>query len=347
MRERIASLPVRGHGPRGNPAARLVCAALLALAGAGPGRAAAPRDAQTILSAVVGVRAEVPPAARTAPALGTRRSGTGVVIDGHGLIVTTGYLILEADRVFVASVPGHTPEVPAEVLAYDHDSGLGLLRARETLPVSPMPLGDSDAPARGAALIAASHGGAAGVQPAVLLDRREFAGYWEYLLEDALFTAPPHPLFGGAALIDPDGALLGIGSLIVADAGRDGTPVPGNMFIPINRLKSILGALLATGRGPGPARPWLGIHSEDHDGRVVIRRVTNEGPAARAGVQAGTAIVAVAGIAVHDMADFYRKLWVAAAPGDAVTLSLLGLDGSRREVSVTAGDRHHWLNLRR
>lgn len=320
-------------------------AALLALVCAAAAPAAQPRDVHAIVSAVVAVRAHVPQSARTAQALGTRRSGSGIVIDARGLIVTTGYLILEASQVFVAPAPGDTPGIPAEVLAYDHDSGLGLIRAAAALDVAPMPLGDSDAVAAGAAVIVASHGGLAGVRPAVLVARREFTGYWEYLLEDALFTAPPHPLFGGAALIDPHGALLGVGSLIVPDAGRGETPIPGNMFIPVNRLKTILGALLTSGRGPGPARPWLGVHSEEVDGQLVIKRVTERGPAARAGLGAGLVIVAVAGTPVSGTADFYRKLWAAASPGDAVTLSLLAPDGSRREVAVTAGDRYQWLQL--
>jgi len=325
-------------------AARLLCAALLAL-GTLPAPAAQPRDVQTILSAVVGVRSEVPQEARTAGTLGIRRSGSGVVIDATGLILTTGYLILEAARVYVTPRQERAAEVPAEILAYDHDSGFGLLRATQALAVTPMPLGDSDAFVQGATLIAASHGGAAAVQPAVLVSRREFTGYWEYLLENALFTAPPHPLFGGAALIDPGGALVGIGSLIVPDAAYGETLIPGNMFIPINRLKPILGALLSTGRGPGPARPWLGIHSQDLAGRVVIRRVTEHSPAAQAGVPVGGVIVAVAGAPVTGTADFYRKLWASARPGDVVTLSLLTTDGGQRDLTVTAGDRYQWLML--
>lgn len=324
---------------------RLACSLLLLLC-AVPAPAAPPRDVQTILSAVLGVRAEVPQDAHTASSLGTRRGGSGVVIDGNGLILTTGYLILEATRVYVVPNQEQAAAVPAEIVAYDHDSGFGLLRATQPLQVTPMPLGDSDAIAQGATLIAASHGGATAVRPAVLVSRRDFTGYWEYLLEDALFTAPPHPLFGGAALIDPDGALVGIGSLIVPDAGPGETLLAGNMFIPINRLKSILGALLSTGRGPGPARPWLGIHSQELAGRVVVRRVTEHSPAAQAGVPVGGVILAVAGTPVSGVADFYRKLWAAARPGDVVTLSLLTTDGGQRDLAVTAGDRYQWLQLR-
>lgn len=324
---------------------RFACVVLLALAVAAPALAATSRDVQSILSAIVGVRAEVPPDARTAGALGTRRSGSGVVIDAQGLILTTGYLILEATRVTIATDSGRAPPVTAQVLAYDHDSGLGLLRATQPLDVTPMPLGDSDAHPRGAALIVASLGGAERVQPVLLVDRREFTGYWEYLLDNALFTSPPHPLFGGASLIDPDGALVGIGSLIVPDARLGDTPVPGNMFIPVNRLKTILGEMLATGRGPGPVRPWLGIHSEELAGRVVVRRVTENSPAAQAGVPTGGVITAVAGQPVNGVADFYRKLWASAAPGDTVMLTLLTVDGGQRALAVTAGDRYRWLRL--
>ena len=299
-----------------------------------------------ILSAVVGVRAYVDEGARTAPALGTERVGSGIVIDSSGLILTIGYLILEARRVVVAARPGESPDVEASVVAYDHDTGFGLLRALEALPgVTPMALGDSDAPAPGDALIVASYGGEEAARPGLVLDRREFAGYWEYLLEDAIIVTPPHPLYGGAALVDPSGHLVGVGSLIVRDSTADGQPVVSNLYVPVNPLKPILGTLLETGRGPGPARPWLGIYTAELDGRLVIRQVARDGPAERAGVTPGSIIDEVAGQSVAGMADFYRKLWALGGPGDPVSLTLLTLDGSISRLTVTAGDRHAWLHL--
>ena len=315
-------------------------AAVAALAIAVPARGA---EMDRILSAVVGLRAEVPEDARTAPGLGTRRTGSGVVIDANGLVLTVGYLVMESSRIFVAPRPGEAPEVAADFVAYDHATGLGLARAREPLDVTPIPLGDSAAPTVGSPMIVASYGGAAGARPALLVDRREFAGYWEYLLPGALFTAPPHPLFGGAALIGTDGALLGIGSLIVNDARRGDEPVVGNMFIPVDALKPILGELLTTGRGPGPHRPWLGLHSEAVDGRIVVRRVSPEGPADEAGVMAGAIVTAVGGTPVRSLAGFYRAVWASGDAGAAVRLTLLTPGGDLRELTVRSGDRYAWL----
>ncbi len=326
------------------PGVRWLAGPLLLLALAAP-IAHATRDMEQILSAVVGVRAVIPDTARTARSLGIHRAGSGVVIDGEGLVLTIGYLVLEADRVYVAPRPGETPEVPARVLAYDHASGFGLVRAEKPLGVTPMALGDSDAPALGAPLVIASYGGPPSARPGLLVDRREFAGYWEYLLEGALFAAPPHPLFGGAALIDLQGELVGIGSLIVNDARRGDDPVAGNMFVPINRLKPILGELLTAGRGPGPPKPWLGLYSEDVERRVVVRRVADGSPAERAGVTPGSVVESVAGQSVSGTADFYRKLWASGGPGSRIVLGLRGADGTPREVTITAGDRYEWLKI--
>lgn len=301
------------------------------------------QDLDRILSAVVGVRSEVPDEARTAPSLGTRRSGSGVVIDGQGLILTVGYLVMESRRVFVATRPGEAPEISATFVAYDHATGFGLVRADEPLDVTPMALGDSDAAAVGSAVIIASYGGQEAARPALVVDRREFAGYWEYLLPDALFTAPPHALFGGAALISPAGRLLGIGSLIVDDARAGDDSAAGNMFIPVNRLKPILGELLVSGRGPPPFSPWLGLHGEELQGRLFVRRVSPQGPADRAGVPVGAIVTAVNGAPVTTLAGYLRRVWSSGDPGVTVSLTLLTPDGSARELNIVSGDRYGYL----
>ena len=178
----------------------------------------------------------------------------------------------------------------------------------------------------------------------MLVSRREFAGYWEYLLDNALFTSPPYPLFGGAALIDPEGELVGIGSLVVADAYPGEQPLPGNMFVPVNRLKTVLGDLLTAGRSTAVQRPWLGVYVSEVDGLVIVQRLAAEGPAAVAGVQAGDIILGVHGQPVTSLADFYRKLWAVGEPGDQVPLTVLK-GAQMHEVNVTARDRYDWLRL--
>lgn len=321
----------------------LLAASLLAPL-ASPGQEqATPPGVDQLLAAIVGVRAQVPEDARTAESLGTQRMGSGIVIDGNGLIVTIGYLILEASHVQVMVAGDKIVE--AEILAYDHETGIGLLRASAPIGVAPMRLGESASLSQGDQLLVSGYGGRLAARPAVLVSRREFVGYWEYLLENAIFTAPPYPLFGGAALVNARGELVGIGSLVVADAYRGNQPLPGNMFVPVDRLKAALGDLLTSGRSTAVPRPWLGLYLSEVNGLLIVRKLAEQGPAAGAGVQAGDIIIGVAGQPVASMADFYRKLWGAGVPGDKVLLTVLK-GAQMHEVIVTAGDRYQWLRLK-
>ncbi len=295
-----------------------------------------------VLSAVVAVETKVPASARTAPALGTERAGSGVVIDGDGLIVTIGYLILEASEVTVTAL-GNEP-VLAKIVAYDHATGFGLIRATRPLGVKPMPLGRSGSVDEFDPLLVTAFGGVHAVRPAVAVSRREFAGYWEYLLDKAIFTSPPYPMFGGAALLDSNGQLVGVGSLVVGDALRGERMLPGNMFIPIDALKPIMGDLLRYGRS-GEDRPWIGVYSQEAAGRVVVQRVAEDAPAARAGIRAGDVIAEIEGEPIFTLAGFYRALWNDHQPGDRVNITLVRGD-EPRSVVVETGDRYAWLNLK-
>lgn len=299
-------------------------------------------SAEDVLRAVVRVQSTADSSARTAKTLGTERDGHGVVIDSSGLILTIGYLVLEASTVMVTGPDGE-PQ-PARVIAYDHDTGFGLLRMARPLPVKPMRMGDSSSLAVNADVLVAGFGGAGNVIRARVVSRRDFAGYWEYLLPDAIFTQPPYPLFGGAALIDKDGRLVGIGSLIVGDAQAPDTPSPGNMFVPINALKPILGQLIADGRSDGAPRPWIGIYTEELRQRVFVARLAAGGPGALAGILPGDLVVAVAGQPVAGQMDFYRKVWSLGEPGVDIPLTVLRQTGGVEVVTVKSGDRYDWLN---
>ena len=296
---------------------------------------------QDTVKGVVQVDAVIPADARSASSLGTERVGTGVLIDDSGLVVTIGYLILEASEVEIGGV---SPEpVPARIVAYDHETGFGLLRAEQPLDVAPIPLGASADVDRRQPMMVVSRAGEFDAAGVYVVDRRDFAGYWEYLLEDAIFTAPPHPQFGGAALINRDGRLVGIGSLFVNDATRE-RPLPGNMFVPVDHLKPIMGDLLSRGRRADPGRPWLGVTLEEHQGRVFVRRVSPEGPAAAAGVAPSDLILGIDGIQVNGLADFYRKLWGQGEAGVDVPLDVLqGM--AVGSVVVKSGDRYRYLRL--
>jgi S1-C subfamily serine protease len=320
----------------------LLVGAVLALALAPVAEGAAQTAGRDPLASVVQVSASIRSDGRTADTLGTEREGSGVVIDDSGLILTIGYLIIEAIEVNVAGA-GSAP-VAADIVAYDHESGFGLLRAREPLDIAPLALGDSAALRPRQPVLVASRVGEFDAGGVYVVDRRTFAGYWEYLLEDAIFTAPPRADFGGAALIDEGGRLVGIGSLVVNDAGPQGRPIPGNMFVPINQLKPILGDLLANGRRSDPPRPWLGVTLEEHRGRVFVIRVTPESPAAEAGIEPDDLILGLAGTPVAGLADFYRKLWALGDAGVEVPLNLLqGM--SPRTAMVSSGDRYRYLKL--
>ncbi|MDJ0946012.1 MAG: S1C family serine protease [Kiloniellales bacterium] len=293
------------------------------------------------IDAVVGVAARVPADARTAEHLGTEREGSGVVIGDGDLVLTIGYLIMEADQVEVL-LPGDR-RVPADIVAYDYETGFGLLRALSPLGVPPIELGESAELREEAQVLAVGYGSPPQIVPAKVVSRRTFAGYWEYLLPEAIFTAPPHPSFGGAALITREGNLVGIGSLIVGEAVEDEAR-PGNMFVPIDALRPIYTDLLEKGRGLATSRPWLGVYSEEFRGHVIVTRVAPGGPASQAGVKANDVIAEVAGEPVATLAEFYRAIWALGNAGAKVPLTLVS-PGGIRPVTVTSGDRYDWLKL--
>jgi len=320
-------------------ASRIVVAALLLFSGPGAVAGEPEGELAQLLEAVVRVHTEIPSDARTAAYLGTQRDGAGVVIDDAGLVVTIGYLVTEAMGAEVRTGSGRVSR--ADVVGFDVASGLGPLRAAERLAVKPMPIGTAKGLAEETPVVVAGAGGPETVRPAVVVSRRTFAGYWEYLLEDAIFTAPPHPAWSGAALLGPDGKLVGIGSLVVSDAKAD---LPGNMFVPIDRLPPVMGDLLTLGRPSAPSRPWLGVNLRELDGKLVISRVASDGPSDKAGVRHGDQVTAIDGAPVRELADFYRTLWRRGDAGVTVRLSLTR-QGEEREIEVETIDRYRYFKL--
>ncbi|MGE5095484.1 MAG: S1C family serine protease [Betaproteobacteria bacterium] len=335
--------------------AALACASLAALAahGAAPSAAPAPAPSPDVpahyrqiieaTGAVVGVKVRAIANARSADTLGAERTGSGVVFAPQGLILTVGYLILEADDVQVSTAQGRN--VPASVVAYDHATGFGLLKPLGPLDVKPIALGSSAKVDVLDRLLVASGAGEDNLSVATVVAKRAFAGYWEYLLDEAIFTSPPRADFGGAALINTEGQLVGIGSLFVMDAATPGERLPGNMFLPIDLLKPVLSEMIATGRQHGGRRPWLGVSSIEQDGRLKVLRVSTDGPAEKAGLEPGDIILGLDGTKVHTLPDFYRKLWAAGKPGTEVTLEVL--KGTEvREFKVRSIDRIDMIRRR-
>lgn len=304
----------------------------------------APLSVEDAFEAVVGVYASIPETARTAQTLGARRQGSGVVLDGNGLVLTIGYLILEAEAVAVVGPEGSP--IPADLVAYDHASGFGLVRARRPLDARPLKLGNARALRVGSRVLAVSHGGEDPVTAAAVVSRRPFAAAWEYLLENAIFTTPPHPRYGGAALIDGHGNLVGLGSLMVNDAVVQDRPVIGNLFVPVDILRPILTDLIRNGRRGTPPPPWLGLYTEEAEGRVYITRLAENGPARRAGLKARDIIIGVGGRRVGSIMEFLRRVRAQGPAGSPIGLDVLPFDADGldiRRVEITSMDRYDWL----
>jgi S1-C subfamily serine protease len=306
-------------------------------------RARAQELADDVFSAVLRLTSEIPPEARTANALGTRREGSGIAIDDNGLVLTIGYLMLEAMSVTVYDAS--SKPVPADILAYDHESGFGLVRAQQPLGVKPLRLGASASLEERDRALVINHHGARRAQGVFVVSRRVFAGYWEYLIDRAIFTSPPMADWSGAALVGVDGRLLGIGSLIVPDAYTGEYNLPGNMFVPIDLLKPIMADLLGQGRRAGPRKPWLGMFSTTVPGGALVTQIAPDGPAARAGIQPGDVVTGVGGNAVADLPDLYRKLWGSGKAGAEIDVTVRR-GTVTRDLTVKSGKREDYLRLR-
>jgi len=290
------------------------------------------------LEGVVKLSIKAVQGARTAENLGAEREGTGVVFGEKGLILTIGYLMLEAGSILVVAGDGRV--YPASVIGYDHATGFGVLRAG--IDCRPLEVGSSADVRELATVLVAAHGGAGGASRACVVSRRRFTGWWEYMIEGGIFTAPPRFEHSGAALLDADGRLVGVGSLWVSDALEIGAAFPGNMFVPIDLLKPLLNDLLATGRRREPARPWLGVYSEEVQGHVVVTRVLPESPAAQAGLARGDIILGVGGQAVGHQSEFYQRLWASGDAGAPVVLHVLHKK-MVRQLTVRSMDRMAFL----
>jgi S1-C subfamily serine protease len=296
-------------------------------------------DLDRALKSIVVIQSSVPEDAFTAQTLGERRSGSGVAIRESGLVLTIGYLIMEAENVWLADVEGRL--TPAHALAVDTESGFGLVQALGELNVPSLELGRSSEAKLGDPVVVAS---GAGVKPvrATIAGKQEFAGYWEYLLDEAIFTSPAHPFWGGAGAIDRDGRLIGIGSLHVEQLTSRGGPRDLNMIVPIDLLPPILDDLLAFGRVNKPARPWVGVYLAESDEELIVASVAEQGPAAAAGMRRGDVLTAVGGSQIESLADFYRKIWSRGPAGAEIPIEFMR-DGRAMGVRIRSADRSSFL----
>lgn len=292
-------------------------------------------DLNAVFDAVVLVRAEIPDDAFTAEILGTERIGNGIVINDDGLVLTIGYLITEAHAVWLTTNNGAA--VAAHPIAYDQTTGFGLVMPLGKLAATPIERGSVRTADVGDAVTVIGHGGRSHSLKASIAAKREFAGYWEYVLDEAIFTTPAHPQWGGSGCVDRDGKLLGIGSLFVQEA-IDGKPSEGNMIVPIDLLEPILDDMLTLGRPAGLPRPWIGIYVQEAQGHLVVGGLASNGPAHKAGVRPGDVVIEVGGARVHKLPELFRKIWRVGPAGTEIPMTL-ARDGNVKRVQIKSVDR--------
>ena len=303
-------------------------------------------DLEVGLAAVRSLRSKIPADAHSARNLGTEREGNAVLIDADGTLVTIGYLITEATDIAIGGPDGE--EVPAQVVGYDHRTGFGLVRTVEPLDLTPLSIAPNvDNILTDDQVVVAASGGIPSSILGQVVDRREFAGSWEYLLDSAIFTTPLHPRWSGGALIDPrSGSLVGIGSLFVQDPGGNSSESQGNMFVPIDLLPPIYQELVDTGRAQKNAKPWLGMQTTEALGHLVVSGVHDGGPADKADIQVGDIIEEIETQSVESLPDMYRKIWAVGGAGADVSISVVR--GSRQiDIVIRSGDRHDYLKVPR
>ena len=306
---------------------------------------AQPRDSdvsfnlEEVLDSVVLLRSDVPEDALTAQILGTERVGNGVVIDQSGLILTAGYLIAEASKVWITLNDGYT--IPGDVVCYEHETGFGLVQALGRLNTIPIKLGNSTLIQSGDPIIFAAAGGKKHTMLSSLSSKRPFVGSWEYALEEALFTVPVHPNWAGAGLIDMNGNLIGIGSLFVQDAGPK--EIDGNMSIPINLFKSVLKPMREIGSSGKSPRPWLGLYVAENDDIISIAGMVSQGPAAKAGFKVSDQIISANNQEVIDLHSFYKIIWSSGDAGEVISIKVQRENKGEILIDVKSVDRQELL----
>ena len=297
-------------------------------------------DLERALKSVVSLKTYVPADAFTANTLGTERAGSGVMIRDTGLIATIGYLITEAETIWITGNDGQV--VPGHALAMDQETGFGLVQALGKLDLPHLEIGDSDSMKVGDQAVMAAGGGRHHAVETRLVGRQEFAGYWEYALDDAMFIAPAHPFWGGCGLIGTDGKLMGIGSLILQQGDQRGRRLDMNMVVPIGMLAPILSDLLSYGRVNRPARPWLGMYATESGNAIVVGGIADNGPAEQAGLRPGDKILTVNDEEVPDLVGLWRHVWSSGSAGAEVRLRI-ERDGDAKRVSMRSADRSSFL----
>lgn len=301
-------------------------------------------DLDSTLASVLRLNSEVPETAYSARTLGTERHGNAILIGEEGYCLTIGYLVVDANSITLSARGGK--KVQAELVGYNHESGFAVIRALSPLEIPVLPIGTAEDLSEKEPVIIAPYGGTQHSISATVVSRRVFAGSWEYMVDNAIFTAPIHPNWSGAALLRRDGTLCGVGSLWVNDAEAGRRESPGNMFVPIDLLKPIYDDLIKLGRSSVPTRPWLGLHTAEAMGRLFVSGMVPEGPASQAGVEPGDLVTGVNDVPVATLAEMYHQVWSQGDAGVKVVLNLRR-DGEDVDVTVQSESRYRFMERRR
>ncbi len=300
-------------------------------------------DLDTTLASVVKITSNVPQDAFSAKTLGTSREGSAISINDSGILLTIGYLVVDSDSIFLHLRNGHTIE--ATLIAYHHESGLALIQALSKIDIPFIPQGNKDNLKKGDPVIIAASGGIDKSISGAVVDRRQFAGSWEYMIDNAIFTKPFHPEWSGAALINEGGYLSGVGSLWVNDAEKGDDDSPGNMFVPIDLLTPIYEDLLAHGQAKKPHRPWLGIYVAENMKNLFVSGVTLKGPASIAGINPGDIVTAVNGQQIDSLPRLYKVLWSQGNAGIKLILTIIR-EGTELDINVKSDSRYNFISKR-
>jgi S1-C subfamily serine protease len=298
-----------------------------------------PSYVQRVEPSIVGLHVRAPETAASSARLGSRRFGSAVIFDARGYALTVSYLLLDATELEARTRDGRRWE--ARLVGLDLDAGLGVIKLEGAGPWAAAPLG------RSTDLVAAARTGTVGVDEdgdlvyvagAVQAIRR-FSASWEYMLDRALIVAPASPQWGGSAVVNDRGEVVGIVSLRLGEAPHVNLAIPSEKFLPVKD------ELIAAGRIVSrPPRPWLGLYTVDVRGGVVVSDFSPAGPAASAGFLKGDRILRVNGVAVASQSEFYEQLWSGRA-GDRIEVAVQR-DDRVRVIAVTSVDRHRLFRVR-
>ena len=268
-----------------------------------------------------------------------RASGSGVIVDPRGYILTNNHVIENAREITVRL--SDSRKFSATLVGRDAKTDLAVLKVDAPTPLPAAELADSDRLRVGQWAIAIGNPFGldrtvtVGIISATARNRVGVAAYENFIQTDASIN----PGNSGGPLLNLDGKVIGINTAIVAAGQGIG------FSIPVNEAKAVMGQLIAKGR---VVRGWLGVVIQDvtdelaasfgvreREG-VLVADVMKGGPAEAAGVRAGDVVIDLNGTRIREVPDLQRRV-AGVAPGERVRVGVVR-DGARQAVTVTIAE---------